>query len=118
MTPNEYQKLTERTENKLEGGMRGANLLLGIAGETGELLDLLKKKYFHGKVVEKETIRDEIGDILWYIARISDYYGFTLEDFMQANIEKLMKRYPEGFNVVASEERKDIVKDKQWTYYF
>lgn len=84
-----------------------ANYGLGIAGEVGEVADLVKKSLFHGHKIDQESIKKELGDVLWYMAQLARLAGITLEDVAVANIEKLKERYPDGFSVEASINRKD-----------
>ena len=70
----------------------------GLAGETGEVVDNLKKAIFHQHGINKEELKKELGDVLWYIAGLCTLLDFTLEEVMQLNINKLLKRYPEGYN--------------------
>lgn len=80
---------------------------LGLAGEAGEVADLLKKSLFHGHQVDPATLRKELGDVLWYIAALATMSGLTLEEIAAANIEKLRRRYPQGFSEAASRARVD-----------
>jgi NTP pyrophosphatase (non-canonical NTP hydrolase) len=100
---NEYQSTSSRTANPHEGEL--TNYGLGIAGEAGEVADLIKKAVFHGHKIEKEKIKKELGDVLWYTGQVARLAGITLEEVATANIEKLMKRYPEGFSSEASINR-------------
>lgn len=72
--------------------------LLGLSGEAGELCDLVKKKYFHGKDVARDRIVKEFGDALFYLASASDLMGISLTEIVEANILKLNARYPQGFD--------------------
>jgi NTP pyrophosphatase (non-canonical NTP hydrolase) len=83
------------------------NFAVGLAGETGELIDLLKKKIFHGHTVPEEKIISELGDVLWYVAALAESLGVPLDYVAQANVAKLRKRYPDGFSIQHSQERKD-----------
>ncbi len=108
MTPNEYQKLAMTTINK-ELSDRDAliNGVMGLCGESGEVIDLVKKHISHGHELNRERLIDELGDVAWYIARIADVLGVELEDILEHNIEKLRKRYPDGFSKEASINRKE-----------
>lgn len=70
---------------------------LGLAGEAGEVVELIKKARFHGVPFDTEKLRSEIGDVLWYITDLCAQAGFTLADAAQANVAKLRARYPNGF---------------------
>lgn len=71
--------------------------LLGLQSESGELADALKKTLYYGQPLDIVNIREEIGDVCWYLAILADATGTTLEECQRINIEKLKKRYPEKF---------------------
>lgn len=108
MTPNEYQIAAMRTSSKTilpsEHLMNGA---LGLAGEAGEVADIVKKATFQGHTINREHIAKELGDVCWYIAETANAIGYDLETIMQMNIDKLMKRYPDGFSAERSQNRED-----------
>lgn len=108
MTPNEYQIAAMRTSSKTilpsEHLMNGA---LGLAGEAGEVADIVKKATFQGHTINREHIAKELGDVCWYIAETANAIGYDLETIMQMNIDKLMKRYPDGFSAARSQNRED-----------
>ncbi|WP_370636993.1 nucleoside triphosphate pyrophosphohydrolase family protein [Gelria sp. Kuro-4] len=81
------------------------NYALGLIGETGELVDIIKKVLYHDHPVNKEKIREEAGDVLWYLTGILREFDIDLEGTMAFNIEKLKRRYPEGFDVERSRNR-------------
>jgi NTP pyrophosphatase (non-canonical NTP hydrolase) len=106
MQINEYQQLAMRTSNKLlspTGHLE--NGVLGIAGEGGEVADLVKKHLFQGHPLDYQHIAKELGDICWYIAETATAIGYGLEHIMQMNIDKLNARYPEGFETERSLNR-------------
>lgn len=103
MTLNEYQSETYRTA----GDDNLAVLALGLAGEAGEFADLVKKHLGHGHPLDKVKAMKELGDQLWYIARAAAKLGYTLNDVAVANVEKLQKRYPQGFSTEASINREE-----------
>ena len=106
MTINEYQKLAMRTSNK--DMMPDAHLLngaLGLTGESGEVADLVKKCLMQGHDLDLEHVAKELGDICWYIAETATVIGYDMETIMQMNIDKLKKRYPEGFDTERSQHR-------------
>lgn len=134
MNPNEYQRMAMRTNDgkdserlqsflikvdtvnelaELEGKsirVKSGELIcgvMGLNGEAGEVVDLLKKFVFHGHKFVKEDLVKELGDVLWYVALICDSLGITMEEVMEKNINKLKERYPEGFTEKASINRKD-----------
>lgn len=85
-----------------------SNIALGMAGEAGEYADLIKKHLFHGHPVDPDKLQKEIGDVLYYCAWAAASHGFKLSDVMQTNVEKLLTRYPNGFNTEDSIKRQDV----------
>ena len=101
---NEYQQLALRTARP------NADLIecaLGLTGESGEFADLLKKSLCQGHEFDKTEAVKELGDILWYVAVASHLLGVPLSEVMATNIEKLKKRYPQGFDESCSVNRKE-----------
>jgi NTP pyrophosphatase (non-canonical NTP hydrolase) len=78
---------------------------LGLAGEAGEVADLIKKAIFHQQGVEVEKLKKELGDVLWYVAALCTHLEISLSDVMALNIEKLRARYPEGYSAARSTNR-------------
>ena len=74
------------------------NSVMGLCGESGEAIDIVKKWLAQGHELDKEKLAKELGDICWYLAETATILGYDLEDIMAANIEKLKKRSPEGFS--------------------
>lgn len=106
MTFNEYQKLAMTTLNpELSQKDTLVNGVMGLCGEAGEVIDLVKKHLHQGHELDREAIKKELGDIAWYLAETAYVLGFSLEEVFQGNIEKLKMRYPEGFSVEASINR-------------
>ena len=102
MTGNEYQKLAMTTLNpELSKEDILLNGVMGLCGESGEVIDLLKKHLHHGHPLDREKMLKELGDVAWYLAETAYALDYDLETVLQRNIEKLKERYPEGF----SEER-------------
>ena len=108
MTPNQYQTAAMRTSSKeISVDEHLLNGALGLAGESGEVADIVKKVMFQGHSMNREHIAKELGDILWYVAETATAIGYDLETIMQMNIDKLMKRYPNGFSAEKSLNRKE-----------
>lgn len=106
MTINEYQELAMRTVNPdLDKKDMLINSVMGLCGESGEAIDIVKKWFAHGHELDTEHFKKELGDIAWYLAEAATAVGVKLEDILEANIEKLNKRYPEGFETKRSIER-------------
>jgi NTP pyrophosphatase (non-canonical NTP hydrolase) len=82
-------------------------LALGIAGEAGEVADIVKKVAGHGHTLDRDKLLSEIGDCLWYCSALCQALGFRLEDAAYQNSVKLRKRYPLGFSTEASLKRVD-----------
>lgn len=81
------------------------NASLGLSGEVGELNEIIKKWIFHGSEADREHIKKELGDILWYVALMAHSFGFSLNETALVNIKKLLDRYPEGFDTERSNNR-------------
>ena len=106
MTINEYQGLAMRTSNReLSKADHLLNGVLGLVGESGEIADLVKKNRMQGHEMSIEHLAKELGDVCWYIAETASAIGCDLETIMRMNIEKLKKRYPEGFDTERSQHR-------------
>ena len=99
LTANDYQRMAMRTAGEYDTDYdQLRNAAYGLNGEAGEVIDLLKKYEFQGHDLPDEKLIDECGDVLWYCALLADALGFTLEQVMNRNIDKLRKRYPDGFD--------------------
>jgi len=106
MTINEYQRLAMTTLNPaLSKKDVLINGVMGLCGESGEAIDIVKKWLAQGHELDKEKLAKELGDICWYLAETATALDLSLEDIMSANIDKLKKRYPEGFDADRSIHR-------------
>jgi len=106
MTYNEFAEDVVRTINKrLEEEDHVLCGAMGLAGEVGELIDSIKKIYFQGHQYDREKITDEMGDVLFYFAYLSETLGIRIENIMEYNVAKRAKRYPNGFEVERSVNR-------------
>lgn len=95
---NKFQKECDRTANKdITWEQANLNWALGIAGESGEYCELIKKHVFHNKPMNSEDAKKELGDILYYVAMAAANLGIDLQEVAIANLEKLRARYPTGF---------------------
>jgi NTP pyrophosphatase (non-canonical NTP hydrolase) len=100
---NLYQIEAMRTHT--EDPTRILTYALGLAGESGECCDLIKKHIGHGHDQDKDKLVKELGDVLWYVAGLAHLLGVSLSEVAQVNIDKLAKRYPDGFSCEASRNR-------------
>lgn len=106
MTPNEYQKAALRTAPAdIDHRSQLLNGVMGLAGESGEAVDLVKKHVFHEHKLDEEHLAKELGDIAWYLAVTAFVIGYDLETILQMNVDKLRKRYPKGFDPDRSQHR-------------
>jgi len=93
----EYQKLCKKTAKSFENRNEEiADWGLGVAGEAGDLAGCIKKTFFHGND-QKRGIRENIGDTMWYLAMICNFFDWDFNEILAENIAKLTKRYPQGF---------------------
>lgn len=106
-TANDYQRAALRTAqtDKLSPDELLLNGVMGLNGEAGEVIDLVKKARFQGHELDTEKLMKELGDIAWYLAVTANSIGYSLSDVFDANIEKLQKRYPDGFDKARSMNR-------------
>lgn len=106
MTGNEYQNLAARTINRgLTFEEQKFHALHGMVGEIGEIHSIYQKMY-QGHTFEVDHVKKEFGDLLWFIAEYCTAKGWSLDDIMRMNIDKLKERYPDGFNEEQSLHRK------------
>ena len=106
MNANEYQKLAMRTLNpELSRKDVLINSVMGLCGESGEAIDIVKKWLAQGHELDKEKLAKELGDIAWYLAEAATALDMPLGDILQGNIDKLKARYPEGFEADRSRIR-------------
>lgn len=111
MTINEYQRMALRTESNLdEQKLHHKRLLqglMGLNGEAGECIDVLKKHLFQDHWFDREHLAKELGDVAWYLAISADAIGYTLEEIFQMNVEKLKSDILTGLtqSTVFTEER-------------
>lgn len=107
MTINEFQHEALRTAPVAVTDLRLLNGVLGLCGESGECADMVKKFFFQGHDLEKEHLAKELGDVAWYLAVTAKAIGYDLEAVLQMNVDKLRKRYPEGFDTERSQHREE-----------
>jgi NTP pyrophosphatase (non-canonical NTP hydrolase) len=95
---SEYQKICKITAKK-DFANKNEEIMtwgLGISGEAGDVASCIKKTFAHGND-QKEGIRENVGDVLWYAAMICNFFEWDFQEILEENLEKLKKRYPEGF---------------------
>lgn len=108
MTINEYQELAMVTLNPmLDKKDVLINGVMGLCGEAGEAIDIVKKWMAQGHDLDKEHLAKELGDIAWYLAETATALNISLESILQSNIDKLKERYPEGFKIQNSLSRNE-----------
>lgn len=109
MNFRDYETSQMNTVNtKLSVDENIINAALGLAGEAGEVADLIKKWKFQGHELPREKVIKEIGDVLWYCSLMANMLGERLETIAQKNIEKLQKRFPNGFESERSVNRNEM----------
>ena len=106
MEINEYEKLAMTTLNKdIKNDDILINSAMGLCGESGEVIDLIKKHLFQGHELNKDDLIKELGDVAWYLAEAAYALDVPLEEICAKNIEKLKKRFPQGFEANKSINR-------------
>ena len=108
MNINDYQKAAMRTLNPdLDNKDVLINSVMGLCGESGEAIDIVKKWLMQGHDLDRDHLIKELGDVAWYLAEAATALDISLETVFQENLDKLSKRYPDGFEAKASIERKE-----------
>ena len=108
MTANDYQKRAMATLNPaLSRRDVLLNSVMGLCGESGEAIDLVKKWLMQGHELDRARLAGELGDVAWYLAEAATALGMDLDDILQQNLDKLAARYPEGFDARRSRRRAD-----------
>lgn len=108
MDINEYQKEAMTLLNP-EIPQRDVllNALMGLCGESGEAIDLMKKHLFQGHELDREKLIKELGDVAWYLAEAATGLDIDLSEVLQRNLDKLHARYPKGFDTERSRRREN-----------
>ena len=114
MDASKYQKLSSRTLIDKPGfeipdqEIMAVWDVIGLTGEAGEVADEIKKGVFHQHGLNTEKLKGEIGDVLWYAAALCTTLGLDMSEIMQQNVDKLLLRYPNGYNSEDSKKRIDV----------
>ena len=108
MQVNEYQKAAMATLNPaLDKKDVLINSVMGLCGESGEAIDIVKKWLMKGHELDKEHLVKELGDVAWYLAEAATALDIPLEAVFQGSLDKLRQRFPNGFDTGASVNRKE-----------
>jgi NTP pyrophosphatase (non-canonical NTP hydrolase) len=108
---NEYQNwVRTKMARDLPSDVALAVWALGLTGESGEVADLIKKYLGHGHSLDRDKLVKELGDVLYYLVAVADNQCIDLQEVMEKNVEKLNKRYPNGFSMEASLKRVDVIQ--------
>lgn len=108
MRVNEYQEAAMATLNPtLDKKDVLINSVMGLCGESGEAIDIVKKWLMQGHELDKEHLIKELGDVAWYLAEAATALDVPLETVLQGNLDKLRQRFPNGFETEASVHRKE-----------
>jgi len=109
-----YQKASEATMNRdLPWKEEIANACMGLAGEVGEILEPIKKWLWHGKPLQLDETRDELGDLLFYVAWLCSALDIDMGAAASHNVEKLAQRYPEGFQAQGAAKSENVQQELQ-----
>jgi NTP pyrophosphatase (non-canonical NTP hydrolase) len=113
MNINDYQQKAARTCAKIDGAiMDDLHMVLGMQTEVAEIADVYKKTIAYKKPLDFVNIKEEIGDVMWYIANLCNMNGWDLRDIMQTNIDKLRTRFPEKFTEEHAINR-DLIAERE-----
>ncbi len=112
--PDKYQRMAARTLIDGPGFTLTDNEFmivwksLALAGEAGELAETVKKGLLHRHGLDRDAVIKELGDVMWYVAALATLMDVSLAEIMGLNIEKLLERYPDGYNTADSIKRVDV----------
>lgn len=99
MDVDKYQELAMKTLNpEIDKKELILNAAMGLCGESGEVIDLVKKHLFQGHDLDDEKLIKELGDAAWYLAEAATALNVNLSEILEKNIKKLENRFPDGFN--------------------
>lgn len=108
MRVNEYQEAAMATLNPaLDKKDVLVNSVMGLCGESGEAIDIVKKWLMQGHELDKDHLIKELGDVAWYLAEAATALDVPLETVLQGNLDKLRQRFPNDFDTDASVHRKE-----------
>src|SRR5690625_16066 len=105
LTLGKYQRLAQRTSNTKCNTSKLVNGVMGLNGEAGECIDIVKKAKCQGHKLDTNKLIEELGDVLWYIAETCTALNVDMSEVAERNIEKLKQRYPDGFEEERSVDR-------------
>lgn len=105
MNITEYQRKSMRTMK--QDNETTLHCCMGMSGEVGEVVDLIKKSHFYGKDLDKSKIQEELGDVMFYIVNLATSLDISMENVLDENVKKLEKRYPNGFSSEDAIARRD-----------
>lgn len=95
MTPNGYDNFVQRMATKRGERMPLDVATMGLASEAGEVAGLVKKQWERDALLDRAKMLHELGDVIFYLSAVASHFGFSLEDVMNANVDKLEARFPE-----------------------
>ena len=99
MDVDKYQELAMKTLNpEIDKKELILNAAMGLCGESGEVIDLVKKHLFQGHDLDEEVLIKELGDVAWYLAEAATALNVDISEILEKNIKKLENRFPDGFN--------------------
>ena len=98
MEIKEYQEASKRTNADLGSVlMNELHMILGMQTEVAEIADVYKKHIAYGRDLDLVNVKEEIGDLMFYVVNLCNTHNWDLRDIMKTNIDKLKARYPEKF---------------------
>lgn len=107
-----FQTEAKRTCAQLGDLSDNIHMTLGMVTETAELADCFKKRLAYNKPVDWVNVKEELGDLMWYIANFCTMHGIDIEEIMETNIAKLKARYPDKFTEEKAIHR-DLNKERE-----
>lgn len=105
-----YQVLSRRTVPSEVDDLLGM-AVMGLCGEAGEIIELVKKARYQGRELDVDRLKDELGDLQWYAHKVADALGVLMSEVLEENLDKLERRYPNGFSVEDSLAKRDRIRE-------
>ena len=106
-----YLKASERTLIDKGHDLNLLHAAMGISTEAGELMDAFKRKIFYGKELDVVNVKEEVGDLMWYVAILLRELDLDFHELLQLNIDKLRARFPDKFTETDALQR-DLDKER------
>ena len=107
---HDFEGISKRLS--LPDTMQLLHAVMGLNTEAGEALDTMKRHIFYGKEIDKVNLKEELGDLFWYVALMANVLDLSFEEIQEANIAKLKARFGDKFSEEGAINR-DLNKERE-----